>query len=356
VNLENSTAFPAAYTLGRDPDGREHLVVVVKATYAFPDAPDRPPALAAEQQPLVMGDTFTGEPGQSAPVLEADVAPIKPRCDILLIGQAHAPGGRAVKRVPVGLHVGTMQKQFLVVGDRHWTGSGRFVGISDPEPFTTLPISYDVAFGGIDDSHPDPDRCSAYEANPVGRGHRPHKRDLDGVPLPNTEEADRPVTEPDGRYTPMAFGPVGRGWLPRRGFAGTYDDAWLDDAFPFLPKDFDTRYYQAAPADQQTEFLRGGEPVILVNLTPQGRTQFTLPRVDLPIYLFPRRGRMEPLSPVIDTLVIEPEARRFCLVWRVRRPLRDSLFELDHLIVGRKSRAWWRAYETGKQYRPLRTA
>ena len=49
----------------------------------------------------------------------------------------------------------------------------------------------------------------------------------------------------------MSFGPVGRGWHPRLGYAGTYDQNWLDNVFPFLPADFRDDYYQAAPADQQ---------------------------------------------------------------------------------------------------------
>ena len=46
-----------------------------------------------------MADTFTGEPGFSAPVYEVDFAPRKPRCDVLLVGSAYAPEGRPATRV-----------------------------------------------------------------------------------------------------------------------------------------------------------------------------------------------------------------------------------------------------------------
>ena len=59
------------------------------------------------------------------------------------------------------------------------------------------------------------------------------------------------VRDPHSDYAPVAFGPLGRGWPLRARFGGTYDDKWLKDDFPFLPKDFDERYYQAAPEDQQ---------------------------------------------------------------------------------------------------------
>ena len=72
-----------------------------------------------------------------------------------------------------------------------------------------------------------------------------------GAPVSNTEEISDPVRDPGGRYRPMAFGPIGRGWPSRIRYAGTYDQNWIDNVFPFLPDDFDTRYFQCAPEDQQ---------------------------------------------------------------------------------------------------------
>ncbi len=43
----------------------------------------------------------------------------------------------------------------------------------------------------------------------------------------------------------MALGPVGRGWEPRYKLAGTYDQNWIDNVFPFLPSDFEDAYFQS---------------------------------------------------------------------------------------------------------------
>ena len=75
MNLINATGMAAGYTLGLDKDAREWLVVVVKGTFLIPKNPNDEPRLAPEQAPLVMADTFTGEPGFSAPIYEADFAP-----------------------------------------------------------------------------------------------------------------------------------------------------------------------------------------------------------------------------------------------------------------------------------------
>lgn len=244
MELINSTRMTAAYTMGVEPSGRELLVVVVKGIFVIPNA-GAPVRLADEQVPLVMADTFTGEPGFSAPVCEADFSPRKHHCDVLLIGSAYAADGRPTARVTVGLRVGSMVKSFSVVGNRHWRSGASGISSSSPEPFTVMPISYECAFGGVDNRHEDPMKHAAFMRNPVGRGYHAHLRAewVDGSPLPNTEELRRPIITPNSTdYIPMSFSPVGRGWEPRRLFAGTYDDVWREEHFPFLPPDFDEQY------------------------------------------------------------------------------------------------------------------
>jgi hypothetical protein len=184
-------------------------------------------------------------------------------------------------------------------------------------------------------------------ANPVGRGFHKHLKSdwVDGKPLPNTEELNRPVTRPDEAYLAMAFGPVGRGWEPRLRYAGTYDQIWLDEHFPFLPPDFDETYYQAAPLDQQLPVPTGGQEISLVNLTPDGRRSFTLPAFEAPVHLFPKKGEREDLKATLDTIVLEPDHERLTMTWRVARPLRKSMFEIAQVLVGRKGKEWWQQRE-----------
>lgn len=148
----------------------------------------------------------------------------------------------------------------------------------------------------------------------------------------------------------MSFGPIGRGWAPRCKLAGTYDDKWLEDTFPFLPADFDDAYFQAAPQDQQIETPGGGETVTLLNLTPGGRTSFSLPRVEVPVVFFPKRGGREEVQAALDTIFIAPDDRRFMLTWRASLPLKRNVFEISQVLAGRMSRAWWRARDLGKTY------
>lgn len=353
MELLNATGMQAAYTMGMEPSGRELLVVVVKGTFQIPGNGETA-QLAERQLPLVMADTFTGEPGHSAPIHEADFPPYKSRCDVLLNGSAYAPGGKPVRKLRVGLKVGALSKTFTVVGDRFWETGNLGIAPGAPQEFTVMPISYDRAYGGLDDFHPNKKKHAAFMKNPVGKGYHRHLSTslVEGTPMPNTEEDHRPVTIPSEKYQPMSFGPVGRGWEPRLGYAGTYDQAWLDEVFPFLPSDFDAAYYQSAPADQQIAYPKGGEEVVLVNLTPQGRSAFKLPEIEVPVVFFRKKGEDYKAQAVIDTLMIEPDEGRLSLVWRTHLPLKRNMFEVSQVLVGRKSRAWWRARELGKEYYP----
>lgn len=352
MRLLNATRMQAGYTMGMEPSGRESLVVAVKGTFRLPMQGGDAGRLAEEQVPLVDADTFNGEPGFSAPVYECDYAPRKPKCDVLLNGSAYAPGGRTTRRVTVALRVGAMAKRFDVVGHRTWVAAMVGVAAGAPQPFVTMPISYDVAFGGRDVVHPDAQRHRYYEWNHAGVGfHRETAREfIDGTPLPNTEEADVPVTDPRGSYKPMAFGSVARAWKQRVRYAGTYDQHWLDEIFPFLPPDFDERYYQAAPEEQQIEYPAGGEEVVLENLTPEGRTTFRLPELRMPVVFYRRAGEPLERQAVIDTLVLEPDLGRYMMVWRASLPLKRNMFEVEQVLAGEMPRSWHRARELGKTY------
>jgi hypothetical protein len=353
VELVNATPFRAGYTLAQQRDGRELVLVVVKGTFTIP-APREVSAIADEQVPLVEADQFLGEPGLSAPLYESDYAPLKPACDVLLHGSAYAPFGEAIPRVRVSLAVASMRKAFDVVGPRVWRVFAHTYGPSEAEAFVQIPISYGSAFGGTDRAHPDPARHETYLANHVGVGYHVHLTPevLDGQPLPNTEEPGHPVISPSGDYRPMAFGPLGRAWTPRAALAGTYDDAWLDERFPFLPEDFDERYFQSAPDDQQIAYPVGGERVILTNLTADGETRFALPDLSLPVTFFLRNYERHDIDAVVDTLIIEPDLGRFMVTWKAMWPLKRNVFEVAQAVAGTMPAGWYRARAMGKEYFP----
>lgn len=354
MEVINNSGMVTGYTMGMDPKGRECLVVVVKGTFSMPKGKGEQPVLLEEQLPIVASDTYTGEPGFSAPEFESEYAPIKHRCDVTLVGNAYAPQGKKSDIVQVGFKVGSLSKVLNVLGDRHWDSSMGSFFVSKPIPFEKRSFSYDIAFGGVDRFHDDQSTHDPYALNPVGIGY--HKV-LDTVhvlntPAPSTEECNNPIRTPNENYMPMAMGPMGRGWSPRVQLGGTYDKRWLDDTFPFLPENFNELYYQSAPKDQQTDFLQGGEEVVLLNVTEDGKRSFTVPKVEMPVVFFKKKAEREEKNAVLDTLIFEPEHDRFSCVWRANVQLKNNAFEIPEALVGKASREWWRARDTGKIYYP----
>jgi hypothetical protein len=202
-----------------------------------------------------------------------------------------------------------------------------------------MPLIYERAFGGSDHTHEKPKRQGSECRNPVGIGYHKHRdrNAITGTPLPNLEHPDHLIRDWSDTPPPVGLGSVGRGWQPRIGYAGTYDERWKQERFPFLPDDFDDRYFQSAPTDQQLPSLEGGEPVRCTNTNPGGLFEFTVPKLHIPLVF--RFGNREVTGePRLDTVVIEPDERRVQLVWRASVVVGRKLTALREVVVGQQPR------------------
>jgi hypothetical protein len=101
----------------------------------------------------------------------------------------------------------------------------------------------------------------------------------------------------------------------RRRYGGTYDERWQREHCPLPPKDFDLRFFNAAdPELIATDYLRGDEPVALLNLSQHGLLRFKLPA--LSVWLRARhRGDLIARQADLWNVVFEPDEDRFCLSW-----------------------------------------
>ncbi|MAR89387.1 MAG: hypothetical protein CML06_00690 [Pseudomonadales bacterium] len=326
--LNNKTPFAPERTWSRDPNGWHQWIVAVKATYDL--APDGEPTLAEAQTEPLLAPEYYGEPGLSSLRYDADLVPTKPGTDVLVNGTAHAPGGKPSTEFPVALTIAGQQKVLRVMGKRHWEAGITGPKPSAPEPVTRVPLTYEVAFGGWDRSQPDPKRQTWDPRNPVGRGiysgAKTHQ------PLHQVEPL-----KGDPRHTgPAGFGPIDSFWSPRRELAGTYDQHWQQQRAPLLPVDWHPRSLHCAPVDQQTpKPLRGGEPLELKNLTPEGDLSFTLPRVYLTFTTHIDR-RVEEHRGQLSSVIIEPDQRRLTLVWTTVLLCRNEADYLDQTIIRQK--------------------
>ena len=326
--VDNRTPFAAERGWVRDRNGAEIWLVAVKCTWNI--GPDGTTEIAEDQPPVLRLPEHHGDPGSSSIKYDGDLVLTKTATDILVAGQAHAPGGRPVSQLDVGFRVGPVQKLLRVFGDRVWYSTGP----SSPEPFLKIPLVYERAFGGADQKSAHPDRDWEWR-NPVGTGFAVSRDNLVGRPVPNVEYPDEPIKEWNDRPRPAGFGAIAGHWHTRLALAGTYDDRWLKERQPLVPADFDDRFFQCAPQDQQAPgFLHGGEPVVLYRLTPGGELRFHLPKVFLGFETrFYDGTRQIHRERKLHTVILEPDVPRVSLVWHTALPCHWKVQKLERTIV-----------------------
>jgi uncharacterized protein YjbI with pentapeptide repeats len=166
----------------------------------------------------------------------------KPNAELLVQGSCFVANGEAVNANRVSVSLGSISKELLVFGDRHWIkGMGIGWGVSDPELFTEMPVSYSNAFGGKE-----------HAPNPVGKGI--DAIDMNGeptVPLPNIEYANQLIGSPKDKPQPASLNRTDIMCEQRMSNSGTYDQKYIETRMPGFPDDLNYDYFNDATKDQQ---------------------------------------------------------------------------------------------------------
>ena len=324
--LDNQTPYAAERAWVRDKNGAEVWIVAVKATYDI--RPDGRLELAEEQEEVCRTAVSRAEPGQSSLLRESDLVRTKASADVVLNGHAYAPQKKPVEQADVTMTIAGQSKTLRVFGDRCWDRTLTGVKMSPPEPFLKMPLTYERAYGGFDRKSENTKKTGWEKRNPIGCSFAMHSQNLIGEAGPNIELPNAAIRSWNHRPAPAGFGLIARDWSPRVEWAGTYDDAWNNKRRPLVPLDFDDRFFQAAPVDQQSpKPLRGGEQVVLENLTPDGRLEFVLPRVRLGFttYVAPKTVNH---NAQLHTVIIEADTPQLILVWHTSLPCHRDCHKL----------------------------
>lgn len=335
--VTNKTPFAADSAWVLDQVGNKIWLVVVKATFVVQS--DGTCCLAGEQDSVRQMAEAYGEFGQSSLRYEADLAGVKPATDILVRGDAVAPRGRRVTALDVALRVGSVNKRLRVTGDRIWAEAVLGgITMSTPEPFARIPIVYERAYGGWDRSASDAAQHRLEGRNPVGTGFAMREDACVGVPLPNIENPDHLINTWTDRPAPAGFNAVDCAWSPRRELAGTYDEEWRRTRFPSWAEDFDSRYNNCAPRDQQLDrYLVGGERVDVLNMSEHGRLSFQIPEIRLAFRTRFGHERIDHEGQLC-TVIVEPNVPRVILAWQTSIICNRREDQLDETLVVEKLR------------------
>ena len=427
MEFRNLTPFDVMCFSALSKQDVEHPVIVMKVGYRLQPIANKPGYFSAEvidddPVPLCLADKYHGEEGRSSVKEESDLAPFKPRCDVIVNGHAYAPGMEAARSWTAGIRLSepAAPLEISVPSPKSSSADGppteqqlyawrdaqaeailrranaptrnillnkrlRFTGprtfkrgllsgwhVTEAELAERVPLQWEYTFGGASTLHNPqyPDHSSepyiinqVCYSNPLGQGWvearyvelaESVEQSIEKLLAPQIEQVNDPISkllstrQPDGDITatemaeisrtlthqPAGFGVVGRAWAPRLALAGTYDDEWRDTRWPGLPADFDFGYWNCAPVDQQTPFLRPDVQIELFNLTSHENCHTGRLTVELPghrPFLLARlhSGALIPIPLLTDTLVIDIDAMSLSLTHRISLPSTEPIRALE---------------------------
>jgi hypothetical protein len=349
---------------GQSADGKPIFSVVVKRTYEL--RPNQSPVRRERPNPLVKVDVYydDGDAESSTVKYETELTSFKFATDIVVIGRAHAPGGRPVSQLDASVELLGRKKTIRVIGDRRCVyRSDKAPSFTDPVPFAEMDIRYDKAYGGFDLKSVS-GLSFYYPRNHRGTGValKNIADVVEGLPLPNLEDPNDLLTpervvlgEPERwnqQPLPQGFGWFQKTWYPRCSFAGAMPPfvdvhtVLREETLGLVPKgqialarqfklpSFDLRFENGASLGLAVPYLAGGEIVRLVNLTAEGEFRFEVPNDAPRIMLDISLGENE-LAPILQTVCVHAEEKEVDLVWAGAHeyPGTDWLPEMTRMVV-----------------------
>lgn len=342
------------------------LTVLAKRTYEI-DARGR--CLPAREQLPLVHEVRYGDDAEELVTADSDLFQFKPATDVVVAGHVHAQQPQT--ELGAGIRIGTAAKLVKVLGARRATmdPTGR-IRFSTPQPFTKVPLSFALAYGGCDTfaeaKHGIPAAAFAqylspgfdvkrlspyrYPRNPIGRGYlvEASREAVEALELPQLEDTEDRL-RPDhlvaghplawtNMPVPQSLGWLGHAWFPRCAFFGALPEhespgrPLFEVQKGWVPADllraggtpqerFDLRAANGASLGLQLPYLRGDESGALYNLHPRmAELRFQLPGERPQIWIDGRKGKLNRTEPVIHHVVIEPELMRLAIVWRGNAP------------------------------------
>ncbi|MBK6513875.1 MAG: DUF2169 domain-containing protein [Polyangiaceae bacterium] len=275
------------------------VTIVCKATFSLEPGEAK---LAAAQEPLFEHDAYWDDDAKRSLSAASDLSPTKPKVDVVLVGHAFAPPGKAVRSLVARLVVESIDKSIELVADRSVGPDGT---VYQGPRFSRMPIVYERAAGGQG------------TWNPVGIDTK--SRDKFGrAPLPNLTQVGR-GDDTMSAGDPIGFGPVAPSWPARESKLGYHratitSGSWRTEP---LPEGFDLGFFNVAPADQQLDAISDSAGVLLENLHPRHAVLSTkLPGVRPRFTVTRRSGSTDRPAMRADTLVIDSDRSIATLTWR----------------------------------------
>ena len=348
--LITSKNLISEYFIATDNNGQEHLVVIIKASWKIPEENTRP--RPNKPSPFSNTDEYYGEPGLSAMRYGDDHVRFKHNCDVIFDSHAYCPTKESANEFMASVQVGEINKSIKIIGPRKWVNGVINIRKTVAEKIESIPLHYGYAFGGTREYiNGGKTNYDANIWNPTGVGWCGENTlsSASETALPNLENPQKPISHPSDKFHPIALSAIGRHWMPRIQYAGTYDDNWRKEKSPFLPDNFSEKFHQVAPVDQQIPYPQGGEEVKFINLIKnKPKLTFYLPPIgNMYVHILRTDLTYENIKANADTIFFETEKSIFSVIWRASTPIKRRIQEFSTIAVGNINKSWWEQKKMG---------
>lgn len=350
--------YDALVGLMPDDEHGQCAYALVKLHYQIPVHGSVPRLLA----PVALEHPLEDDAGNPTLHAGSDFWNTKLKTDIVVLGNVCTPDAKPLQTLIASVTVGTITKRVQVFGDRVARWRADRVEISDAAPFTTMPMRYAHAYGGIDPRVPvenedDPvvqmnlmgDHPGFYPRNHEGRGYwvMPGAREHE-VPMPNLENpldlltAQRLVVGDPRRWykqpLPWCFEWTPIVSFPRYSFAGAApwypvaaNERLLEVELGLLEADYhtalpapfegvDMRFRQGGGPGMCMPYLKPGTPVSVLGMNPS-RPSLTFVLPEAPRMEWEIDGRRSLGNANLHSVVVYPNEERFTVLYGAREPM-----------------------------------
>lgn len=269
MNFANTTPAGAAFL--NTTFGEQHMMAAVVARPAFRIEDGR--LLPDPEFRWPVGHMPAQTPYGAFP---GDVPFLTGGIDVFVIGNVWQPGAQAGPELTAEVRIGErLLRRITAIGDRRWVRENGSLVPGAPEPFVSMPLAYERAFGGAVETE---NGACAWPANPTGKGFYLTPEQAEGQPLPNLEDPQHRIATIEDRPEPMATGPY-----PAEGSLLMEDAVELDleSANPGLKRIRPLMFNRAHPRMilAPSDTPRHGEVVEVTHASPTGALRFAMPEL-----------------------------------------------------------------------------
>ncbi|MGF1751783.1 DUF2169 family type VI secretion system accessory protein [Vibrio cionasavignyae] len=297
----------------RDENGDEVWVVVGKRTWKLNGSI----WLETSGEEICDDPVYVGEPGFSAMKIDHEFAHYKQNTDVVIYGRARSYAKKPVLyhecRVLLDEHI---NKTIAVHGERVWIEHSGSITISHSTEFIEQNIDYSCAIGGD-------------IRNRLGSGIASSNKELIEQRVPSVFYQNEDWSSTGKSLRVAGFGPIPPFFASRLAYAGTFDKHWQENRRPMLPVDFDRRFYQSAPKDQQCNgYLKGGERLVMSGFCHDETMVFRIPSEQY-VALVTFQDEQQRVDMDIYTVFVDTENRTVSISYTAAFPCQGK----EHLLA-----------------------